>query len=183
MYEPNIILCFGTLKADSGCREPQRCKPTIPLRQDSPDQRHSSSYTSLLHHLQTDTIGPIILAQRLLSSPISVSKIVFISSDSGSAQRFLSHEDGFAAYGASKAALNMMIRHMAAELERNGSETVVLALHPGEVDTDMARGCALGWEVEGQMAVGVSVKKCVAVIEGKGKGDSGTFWTWEDEVS
>jgi hypothetical protein len=71
---------------------------------------------------------------------------------------------------------------MAAELERKGSETVVLALHPGEVNTDMAKEVDLGWEVKGQMTPEQSVRKCIGVIEGKGSGDSGTFWTWEDEV-
>lgn len=66
------------------------------------------------------------------------SKIIFISSDSGSATLFRDHEDGFGAYGASKAALNQMLRHMAAELKRRGGvweECCVLAMHPGEVAT------------------------------------------------
>ncbi|SMR52336.1 unnamed protein product [Zymoseptoria tritici ST99CH_1E4] len=150
-----------------------------------PNRATEVTYTSLLHHLRTNTIGPTILSARLLSSPIPLHKLIFISSDSSSATRFLSHEDGFAAYAASKAALNMLLRHMSAELHRKGSETVVLALHPGEVYTDMARAVEgkVGWEVEGILSVGESVRGCVEVIEGKGKGDEGTFWTWEGEVS
>lgn len=41
----------------------------------------------------------------------------------------------FAAYAASKAALNQALRHMAAELKRADDDTIVLALHPGEVAT------------------------------------------------
>ena len=51
---------------------------------------------------------------------------------------FREHEDGFGAYGASKAALNQMLRHLAAELKRKGGkweEVCVLAVHPGEVQT------------------------------------------------
>ncbi|KJX96353.1 hypothetical protein TI39_contig669g00014 [Zymoseptoria brevis] len=148
-----------------------------------PGSGEGRTYTSLLHHLQTNTIGPTILSARLLSSPIPLRKLIFISSDSSSATRFLSHEDGFAAYAASKAALNMLLRHMSAELRRKGSDTVVLALHPGEVYTDMARAVEgkVGWEVEGMLSVGESVRGCVEVIEGKGKGDEGTFWTGEGE--
>lgn len=74
-----------------------------------------------------------------------------MSSDSGSTQAFRDFEDGFGAYAASKAALNQMLRHMAAELRRKEREreesgdpglqlpnplnTVVLAMHPGEVQT------------------------------------------------
>lgn len=90
-------------------------------------------------------------------------------------------EDGFAAYAASKAALNQMLRHMAAELKRKRSETTIVALHPGEVKTDMAN-VELGWEVEGQMTPAESVESCISVIESKTPAESGTFWTWENKV-
>ena len=70
---------------------------------------------------------------------------------------------------------------MAAELRRKGDKTVILALHPGEVLTDMASNVELDWEVEGQMMPTESVKACLEVIESKGIGDSGTFWTWENK--
>jgi NAD(P)-dependent dehydrogenase (short-subunit alcohol dehydrogenase family) len=99
-----------------------------------------SSFSNFALHLHTNTIGPIICAQNLLNlDPESPpSKVVFISSDSGSTALFRDDEDGFGAYSASKAALNQMLRHMAAELTRRGgkwSDTCVLAMHPGEVQT------------------------------------------------
>lgn len=102
--------------------------------------RHNSrsSYDDFALHLHTNTVGPIICAQRLLAANLSIGTVVFISSDSGSATEFRDMEDGFAAYAASKAALNHMARHMAAELKRKGSGTTILLLHPGEVETDMA---------------------------------------------
>ncbi|KAJ8070811.1 hypothetical protein OCU04_001173 [Sclerotinia nivalis] len=158
----------------------------------------SQSYN---HHFQTNTIGPLLAAKNLLSIPQSrISNIVFISSDSGSAVNFRSFEDGFAAYAASKAALNMGLRHLAAELHREkGSEApIILALHPGEVNTDMAKDVDLPWEVKGVVEVGESVRGCLKVIGEKGKGgiDEGgkstawaagiseeagaaTFWTWD----
>ena len=90
-------------------------------------------------------------------------------------------EDGFAAYAASKAALNMSLRHMAAELKRIGDRTIILALHPGEVSTDMTN-INVTWEVEGQITPKESVAACIEIIESKGIGDSGTFWTWENKV-
>ncbi|KAI9645498.1 hypothetical protein NHQ30_006237 [Ciborinia camelliae] len=104
------------------------------------------THQSYNHHFQTNTIGPLLAAKHLLSIPRSrISNIVFISSDSGSATNFRSFEDGFAAYAASKAALNMGLRHLAAELHREkGAEApVILALHPGEVNTDMAKDADL----------------------------------------
>ena len=74
---------------------------------------------------------------------------------------------------------------MAAELKRKGSQTTILALHPGEVRTDMAKTVEadLGWDIEAPiLSVQESVSACIGVVEGKGVGDSGTFWTWEDQV-
>lgn len=135
-----------------------------------------------MHHLQVNTVGPIILAQRLLSIDKPIDFLVFMSSDSGSAANFNEFEDGFAAYAASKAALNQALRHMSAELVRQGSNTSVLALHPGEVATDMAK-IELAWEVVGQMTAEESVRSCLKTLDCKSREDHGTFWTWDNKAS
>lgn len=140
-------------------------------------------------------------------NPLCISTLVFISSDSGSAQNFRSFEDGFGAYAASKAALNQGLRHLAAELHLKAQKShpeserkapVVLAIHPGEVATDMAADVTLGWDVEGIINVEESVRSVLKVIKDKGKGGNdeaghvsfraegrkheageATFWTWE----
>jgi len=74
---------------------------------------------------------------------------------------------------------------MAAELKRQGQkyeDVGVFALHPGEVATDMG-DIEVGWEVEGVMQVDESVRGCLRVIEERRMDESGTFWTWEGEVS
>jgi NAD(P)-dependent dehydrogenase (short-subunit alcohol dehydrogenase family) len=137
--------------------------------------------------------------------PIHIRTLVFISSDSGSTTNFRSFEDGFGAYAASKAALNQGLRNLAAEMYRKFEsegggkerETRVLALHPGEVLTDMAN-VDLGWEVEGIITPQESIRCMLRVIQEKGWGgvDEGgkvtsqnerlteekgaaTFWTFE----
>ena len=83
-----------------------------------------------------------------------------------------------------------------------GEKTVVLAIHPGEVSTDMAANVELGWEVEGVITPEESIKCMLEVIAEKGfggadeggsvraKGDGSgsgreyedgeaSFWTWE----
>ncbi|KAK3114164.1 hypothetical protein LTR53_007803 [Teratosphaeriaceae sp. CCFEE 6253] len=173
----NVVINAGVLKYPNRSilyASQHRTDDWLPTR--------GSSYDDFAHHLHTNTIGPIIFAQRLLKTPIPVGTITFISSDSGSAAAFRDFEDGFAAYSASKAALNQMARHMAAELKRQGCQTAILLLHPGEVKTDMAN-IEVEWEVEGQMEVGESVAACITTMESKGLADSGTFWTWKGEVS
>jgi hypothetical protein len=72
---------------------------------------------------------------------------------------------------------------------------MVLALHPGEVTTDMAANVKLDWDVEGIISPKESISCMLKVIAEKGKGgvDEGgrvsagknleegtaTFWTWE----
>ena len=127
---------------------------------------------------------------------------MFISSDSGSTTNFRSFEDGFGAYAASKAALNQGLRHLAAELHRKqregGEKTVVLAIHPGEVKTEMAANVSVDWDVEGIIGPEESIACMLKVIAEKGRGGldeggrvsattkgkreeegSATFWTWE----
>ncbi|RFU34694.1 hypothetical protein B7463_g1618, partial [Scytalidium lignicola] len=126
------------------------------------------------------SIWPIIVAQQLLQTGIPIGTVAFMSSDSSSTQLFRDQEDGFAAYAASKAALNQTLRHMAAELKRKKSKTIILALHPGEVSTDMAN-IEIPWEIEGgQISAEESVKGLLNVIPAKGLDQSGTFWTWDN---
>lgn len=70
----------------------------------------SRSFSKFDQHMRTNCIGPIITAQKLMKTNILIGMMVFMSSDSASATNFLSHEDGFAAYAASKAALNHSLR-------------------------------------------------------------------------
>ncbi|KAM0089475.1 hypothetical protein ACP6JD_007205 [Aspergillus fumigatus] len=148
-----------------------------------PNRALEMTFDHFAHHLLTNTVGPIIVAQQLLkmASP-RIDTIAFMSSDSGSAQRFLAYEDGFAAYAASKAALNQALRHMAEELKRQERDTVILALHPGEVATDMGM-TEITWELDGgQISAEESVRKLVEVIRSKKLDHTGTFWTWEKEL-
>ncbi|KAH1304722.1 hypothetical protein KXW79_003259 [Aspergillus fumigatus] len=154
-----------------------------------PNRALEMTFDHFAHHLLTNTVGPIIVAQQLLkmASP-RIDTIAFMSSDSGSAQRFLAYEDGFAAYAASKAALNQALRHMAEELKRQERDTVILALHPGEVatyaltaDSDMGM-TEITWELDGgQISAEESVRKLVEVIRSKKLDHTGTFWTWGNE--
>ncbi len=56
--------------------------------------KYNSSFRDFAFHLHTNTIGPIITAQKLLRAGLVSGTIVFMSSDSGSATKFLEMEDG-----------------------------------------------------------------------------------------
>lgn len=69
---------------------------------------------------------------------------------------------------------------MSAELKRKQVQSSIIALHPGEVATDMAN-IELDWEVKGMISPNESVSGMLHVIETKSDADSGTFWTWKNE--
>ncbi|KAF5230161.1 hypothetical protein FAUST_9954 [Fusarium austroamericanum] len=148
-----------------------------------PNRATEITFQDLSYHLTTNTIGPIICAQKLINlDPESPpSKVIFISSDSGSTTNFLGHEDGYAAYAASKSALNQALRHMALELKRRGgkwTETCILALHPGEVNTAM-NSIDIPWDCGPLLEADESVRGMLNVVEEKKSEDSGTFWCWD----
>lgn len=58
------------------------------------DTKWDSSFEDFDYHLRTNTIGPIITAQKLLATRLPIQTIVFMSSDSGSATNFREFEDG-----------------------------------------------------------------------------------------
>lgn len=183
-------------------------------------------FEMLEKHLRVNCVGNVVLAQKLLmlneletvkrrreymqlqpdfdGQALAIGRqIIFMSSDSGSMADFREYEDGFAAYGASKVALNMMIRHMATELKRRAdkkreesrndwqsstkddqegdaweAEVCVLAMHPGEVSTDMG-SIEVGWGVEGVITAEESVQCMLGVLKDKDAQHNGTFWRWD----
>ncbi len=121
--------------------------------------------------LDTNTIGPAFLVQRALpmlrngDHPI----IANITSQLGSLTR--KQSGGLYSYSASKAALNMVSRALAAELRHE--RITVLAIHPGWVRTDMGgSGAALSVE---ESAAGI-----IAVLKNAQIGDTGRFLTWDN---
>ena len=93
---------------------------------------------SMLRTLQVNCVGPLLLAREC--APLlrrgARPRIVNISSGLGSLTR--KQSGGGYAYGASKAALNMVTRGLAADLGPAG--VTVISLHPGWVRTAMG-----GW--------------------------------------
>jgi NAD(P)-dependent dehydrogenase (short-subunit alcohol dehydrogenase family) len=82
--------------------------------------------------LTTNTIGPYLVIKAFLPFMESGSRIINISSDSGSLHNMGSKTP---AYSISKAALNAVTRQFAAVLKRRG--IAINSVHPGWVRTDM----------------------------------------------
>ncbi len=86
---------------------------------------------------------------------------------------------GWYAYRSAKAAQNMLTRCMAIELGRVGRKVIVVALHPGTVDTDLSKPFQ-GNVPDGKLfSRAQAVRQLLSVIDGLRPEDSGRFFAWD----
>ena len=122
---------------------------------------------AMLEVLRVNAIGPALVTQALRPQLTAAGRavVVNLSSRMGS----LAHTNSSAdyAYSMSKAALNMLTRNLAAELADDG--TVVIAVSPGWVRTDMGGPGA-------PLEPPESIKGILSFVDGLDLGTSGRFF-------
>ncbi|NWF69884.1 MAG: SDR family oxidoreductase [Chloroflexi bacterium] len=120
--------------------------------------------------LQTNTIGPLLVAQAFL--PLlhngSAARIINITSQQGSLQ--WKTRGGSLSYSVSKAALNMLTRVMAAELRPQG--IIAAMIHPGWVQTDMGSANAA-------LSADQSAAYVLRIVDRLTLEDSGAFFNYD----
>lgn len=121
--------------------------------------------------LRTNAVGPFLLAQALAPLLADAAKVANISSQLGSIAN--THRFGTPSYDISKAAQNMASVLLARALAERG--IVVLALHPGWVQTEMGGAGA-------QVAPVDAVAGLLRVIDAATPAQSGTFVDWRGDA-
>ena len=113
----------------------------------SPEKKiEQLSYAQMECMFRINTMGPAIVVQQfmpLMASERSVMAILSAKVGSITDNRL----GGWYSYRASKAALNMMVKTAAIECKRKLPSAVIVALHPGTVDTALSapfKGAQLG---------------------------------------
>jgi NAD(P)-dependent dehydrogenase (short-subunit alcohol dehydrogenase family) len=86
---------------------------------------------------------------------------------------------GWYAYRGSKAALNLFTRNLAIELRRRAPHCVCVAVHPGTVDTALSRPFQGSVPEDGLFAAGDAAARLLAVTDGLGPEDTGSFRAWD----
>jgi NAD(P)-dependent dehydrogenase (short-subunit alcohol dehydrogenase family) len=123
-----------------------------------------------LQIFHVNAVAPLVIAQACtgLLTGGSRPRVINISSDSGSlAQKTEGEPD---TYGASKAALNMYSRMLAWDLRSAG--IIVVALHPGWVQSDMGGAGAL-------LTLEQSARKMLSVIDSLTPADTGRYLQYD----
>lgn len=86
---------------------------------------------------------------------------------------------GWYSYRASKAALNMLIRCLAIEWKRVMPASVVVALHPGTVDTPLSEPFQGNVDPDKLFTPTFSAQRLLTVLDALGPEDSGGQFAWD----
>lgn len=124
--------------------------------------------------LSVNTIGPALILRHVpnLLPRKRRSVVAILSARVGSISD--NRLGGWYAYRASKAAVNQLVRTAAIEIRRKHKESVVVALHPGTVETEFTS------EFSGYHKVSprIAADNLLHVIDGLTPSDTGGFFDW-----
>jgi len=141
-----------------------------------PDKKFADlDYARLTASFRVNAFGPALLLRHfapLLARDRSI--VALLSAKVGSIGD--DRLGGWTAYRASKAALNMIVKNAAIEFARSRPGAIVVALHPGTVDTALSR--PFGGERIGR-APDVAAAEMLAVLDGLTATDSGSFVAYD----
>lgn len=128
-----------------------------------------------------NTIGPAIVAKNVLPLLPRQNRSVFavLSARVGSIND--NRLGGWHSYRASKAALNMLIRTLAIEMAVRAPESVVLALHPGTVDSPLSQPFQRAVAPGKLFTPAQSANHLLTVIDNMTPADSGGLFAWNGE--
>lgn len=136
------------------------------------------SYEQLLSTFQVNTFGPALVLRHfsgLLDRQRGV--LAMLSAKVGSIGD--NRLGGWYSYRASKAALNMLIKTASIEIRRSQPNAVLLALHPGTVNSALSqpfRGAEIG------RPAAVAAQDLLQVIDKLGPDASGSFHAYNGEA-
>lgn len=127
-----------------------------------------------------NTIGPAMVARTLLPLMPKGRKTVLAALSARVGSISDNRLGGWHSYRASKAALNQLMRTMAIEQARRNPEQVLLALHPGTVDTDLSKPFQKG--VKTLFTPEDSARHLLSVIDAATPAQSGLLLDWQGEA-
>jgi NAD(P)-dependent dehydrogenase (short-subunit alcohol dehydrogenase family) len=141
----------------------------------------AQSAESYAHAFAINTIGPALIAKHFLPLLPRDRRSVFAVLSARVSSISDNRIGGWHAYRASKAALNMAIRNFAIEMARTHPQAIVVALHPGTVDTKLSRPFQRGVTPEKLFTPEFSAQRMLAVLDTLTPVDSGNLFAWDGQ--
>lgn len=135
----------------------------------------------LARQYAVNMIGPALVAKHFL--PImrasGIVRFAALSARVGSISD--NRLGGWYGYRASKAALNQLIRSLAIEYRRANERSIVVALHPGTVDTGLSKPFQGNVPQGNLFAPDRAALQLLDVLDDLKPGDSGRIFAWDGE--
>ena len=126
-----------------------------------------------------NAIGPALVAKHFLPIMPRSGRVVFAALSARVGSISDNRLGGWYGYRASKAALNMLVRTLAIEERRRNERSIVVALHPGTVDTKLSQPFQ-GNVPRGRLfTTERAALQLLDVIEGLSVPDSGKLFDYE----
>lgn len=127
-----------------------------------------------------NSIGPALVARAVLPLMPKGRKTVLAALSARVGSIADNRLGGWHSYRASKAALNQLLHTMAIEQARRWPDQIVLALHPGTVDSGLSKPFQSG--VKTLFTPQESARHLIAVIDAATPAQSGLLLDWQGEV-
>ena len=126
-----------------------------------------------------NTIGPALVAKHFLPKMRRDGKSVFAAISARVGSIGDNRLGGWTSYRASKAALNMVLKNLAIEQSRQRPESIVVALHPGTVDTALSKPFQSRVPKGSLFTPAIASAQLLEVIDGLKSSDTGGFFAWD----
>lgn len=136
---------------------------------------------NLQRSFATNAVGPMLIAKHVLAHLAKSEKSVFATLSARVGSISDNRLGGWHAYRASKAALNMLIRNAAIELERTNPSAICVGLHPGTVDTRLSAPFQGGLPDSQILDTRTSARHLLSVIDDLSASDTGRVYDWKGE--
>ncbi|WP_294277336.1 SDR family NAD(P)-dependent oxidoreductase [uncultured Sphingomonas sp.] len=133
----------------------------------------------LARNFAVNAIGPALVAKHLLPIMPRTGKTLFAALSARVGSISDNRMGGWYGYRASKAALNQFIRTLAVEHKRRNDRSIIVALHPGTVDTALSKPFQGNVRPGGLFAPDRAAVQLLDVIDGLKAPDSGKLFDWE----
>ena len=126
-----------------------------------------------------NAIGPTLVAKHFLPTLRRTGKSVFAALSARVGSIGDNRLGGWASYRASKAALNQFLRTLSIEHARRCRESIIVALHPGTVDTPLSKPFTSRTPADKLFDARRSAEHLLDVVDGLDATDSGGFFAWD----
>lgn len=133
----------------------------------------------LMHNYFVNVVGPALVAKHFLPEmrPSSPSIFAVLSARVGSISD--NRLGGWHAYRSSKAALNMLVKNLSIEMARKNDAAIVVALHPGTVDTNLSSPFKNRVPKDSLFSPETAAEHLLSVLDRLESQDSGKIYAWD----